>query len=59
MKNSEVLEFVQAGNRMLLSENIPKEIQDLIQQCWDQDPQKRPDFVAISKLMTEISSNTN
>ena len=58
-KNQEVLEFVKVGNRMIISEKIPKEIQDLILQCWDQDPEKRPNFVAISKMVTQVYEAIN
>ena len=54
LKNAEVVEFVKSGNRMTLSETVPKEIQELIQHCWDQDPIKRPQFSEISKLLKQI-----
>ena len=57
LKNAEVVKFVGAGNRMTLSKNIPKGMQDLIQQCWDQDPVKRPTFTETSKLLKEIHEN--
>ena len=56
MRNVEVMEFVKAGKRLDLSKNIPKEIQQLIQQCWDQDTSKRPNFPEISKLLKEIEN---
>ena len=59
MKNQEVVEFVNAGNRMMLSEKIPKAIQDLLLQCRDQDPEKRPNFVAISKMVTQVYEAIN
>ena len=57
LQNAQVVEFVKSGNRMTLSTNIPKGIQDLIHQCWDQDPVKRPTFAETSKLLKEIHEN--
>ena len=57
MKNIEVVKFVKAGKRLDLSENVPKEIQQLIQQCWDQEASKRPNFTEISRLLKEIEKS--
>lgn len=37
--------------------DTPRPIQDLIEQCWDDDPRARPSFEAISKSLEEIKKS--
>lgn len=50
--NSEIAKFVTKGNRPTIPGGISGELRDLITQCWDADPAKRPKFDTITeKLM--------
>ena len=43
--DSEILkEVIEKAERPKFTENVPKVYQDLIVQCWSQDPKKRPSF---------------
>ncbi|ELU04879.1 hypothetical protein CAPTEDRAFT_138341, partial [Capitella teleta] len=35
--------------------DIPKALLDLMQECWDEDPNSRPDFVEIKKKFTSMN----
>ena len=59
LKSVEVQHFVKSGNRMTISDKLTKEIRKLIKQCWDQDPERRPNFGAISKTVTEAYDSAN
>jgi len=49
----QVQTFLCAGNRPLLPNDCPKFLSDLIEDCWNQDPLKRPEFKEISALLEE------
>jgi len=38
--------------------DVPVEIQDIIRNGWDSDPNKRPDFVQIEKILKEVLDRT-
>ncbi|OHT14550.1 hypothetical protein TRFO_15104 [Tritrichomonas foetus] len=44
--------FVRSGERPTIPEYIPDYTAGLIEQCWAQDPQDRPDFEKIVEVMT-------
>lgn len=40
--------------RFFSEDNVPPAVQSLIRECWDQDSDKRPDFLAIGKVLKSI-----
>jgi len=49
-----IRELVLGGQRLELKDipnNVPKEITSLIEECWDQQPTKRPCFTGIQLII--------
>jgi len=44
-------------SRPLIPNHLHKSIVLLIQECWDEDPNRRPTFLAITDRLTELSGN--
>lgn len=42
---------------MTKPENCSKELFDLMTQCWDEDPDARPDFTTIRRKIEELIGN--
>jgi deleted-in-malignant-brain-tumors protein 1 len=47
ISNSEILTFVEAGNRLKAPKGCPEEIYDIMDSCWREDAKFRPTFTAI------------
>jgi hypothetical protein len=45
---------VLAGQRPPVDLSVPKQLQDLIGTCWDQQPEQRPDFVSILEQLNTM-----
>jgi CRP-like cAMP-binding protein len=64
MDNLEALEFPQKvareGFRLPVPQDVPRPIAELIEQCWDAEPGKRPTFTLVrrrlQKFLTELSA---
>jgi len=52
----QLVEFITKGNRIEVPKNIPPKIATMITQCWDQQPDKRPDFTKIVRELDQIHS---
>uniref|UniRef100_A0AC35GNR8 Protein kinase domain-containing protein n=1 Tax=Panagrolaimus sp. PS1159 TaxID=55785 RepID=A0AC35GNR8_9BILA len=48
MSNSEMIEFLQSGQRLKCPMKTPHLIYDLMQNCWKKEPKDRPKFNEIS-----------
>jgi hypothetical protein len=44
MSNMEVFEAVQKGYRMKIPENFPPVIKQIVELCWQENPDHRPNF---------------
>jgi hypothetical protein len=55
-KRSEIIERVKKGERppILDSDKWSKAFRELVEDCWHQDPKKRPSFRAIHKRLLKI-----
>lgn len=51
------LDSVLSGDRPTLPDDIPREIQLLIDRCWHSDPIRRPSFEMITSDMTRLLQN--
>lgn len=51
MKKPDVMSLVCSSERPELGNDISKDLRDLIESCWNQDPKKRPSFVNIMQKM--------
>ncbi|CAJ0954362.1 unnamed protein product, partial [Mesorhabditis belari] len=59
MDPTDVLSFLEDGNRLELSESTPKLISSLIESCWLEEPTERPDFSHLQKqFYQEMESNS-
>jgi serine/threonine protein kinase len=53
----DIRDFVVAGNRLKLPHSgYPKQCGKLIERCWEQDPEKRPEFKNVSIALGRILS---
>lgn len=50
----EFRKLIQAGHRPVKTDAIPEPVWELIQRCWDHDPEKRP---SCSEILTIIKEN--
>jgi hypothetical protein len=49
---------VLAGQRPPVDLSVPKQLQDLISTCWDQQPEQRPTFVSILEQLNAMLKQT-
>ncbi|RHZ79124.1 hypothetical protein Glove_151g86 [Diversispora epigaea] len=52
--NSHLALAIASGYRPKIDENIPLEYANLMKQCWDADPDNRPDALALKKKMRSL-----
>jgi serine/threonine protein kinase len=52
--DTRIIARVQNGNREDLPENLPRGCKELIQQCWDANPLKRPRAVDLVQMLDQI-----
>uniref|UniRef100_A0A914PMP1 Protein kinase domain-containing protein n=1 Tax=Panagrolaimus davidi TaxID=227884 RepID=A0A914PMP1_9BILA len=57
MTNVEMLEFLQAGNRLEKPALAPDAIYDLMLDCWKRDPAERPSFSVIGGVLRGMLEN--
>ena len=48
-----VLDQLEAGYTMDPPDNCPEEVYDIMCSCWNMDPDSRPCFVDLSKLLSK------
>ena len=58
MRNAEVVTKVCAGYRMQRPPNCPKVVYQIMLDCWKEEPDIRPSFVAITKRLEELYSTS-
>ena len=54
VKNDEVINMIEMGKRLPLPPNCPAPLFDLLNQCWQYDPQDRPMFTKLEHMLTAI-----
>lgn len=60
MNNAEVLKQVELGYRMPIPTGCPPALYEIMYQCWNKDPQKRPTFATLKwKLDEFFETDTN
>ena len=52
--NDVVIERVLSGYRMPLPENCPNSLYDIMYECWNADPEKRPTFVQLAQKINGV-----
>jgi len=52
--NMQVQEQIKQGKRPSMDKPFPNGIPEIIERCWDQDPNKRPRFDAICSKLNDI-----
>ena len=57
MSNEKVFEKVKNDYRMPAPDNCPNEIYQIMLQCWNNDPQKRPTFQQLYEEIQKLSNN--
>jgi fyn-related kinase len=58
LRNAEVIQMLKHGHRMECPSNCPEELYDLMLQCWNEDPHKRPTFESLRFLLEDFFSIT-
>jgi len=53
------MSVARSDSRPKLPANLPKNIADLIQQCWNKDPARRLDFEQVTQLLTQFREELN
>ena len=53
LTNQEMLEFLQAGNRLEQPPGTPDEIYEIMLSCWREQPSDRPNFATIADLLRQ------
>ncbi|XP_075032786.1 protein-tyrosine kinase 6 isoform X2 [Mixophyes fleayi] len=56
VSNSELLEFLKKGKRMKAPENCSNKVYNVMLECWDENPKKRPTF---NELKVSIDNLAN
>lgn len=54
MDNSSIYDELQKGYRMAQPPNTSNELYDLMRQCWEKNPNLRPDFTGIRRRIEEL-----
>ena len=55
ISNSQVVEYVKAGNKLCLSEAIPEDLRELLARCWEYECKDRPTIKDIVEILEENS----
>lgn len=53
----DIQNFVKEGKRLEIPKSVPRQIRVLIERCWDQEPNNRPDFGSIVKDLEALYQN--
>lgn len=56
LSNRECRERVELGYRMPAPDGTPSEVYDVMMKCWEYEPENRPSFVGVHKLLKDIVS---
>jgi tRNA A-37 threonylcarbamoyl transferase component Bud32 len=55
----EIARFVMEGNREKIPKDCPSEFKELIEQCWSQEPNQRPEFQEIVTRLEQMVESCN
>jgi len=50
----EIETFIMENNRLPIPSSVPSDISQMIEECWDQEPSKRPDFAGICEKLNKL-----
>lgn len=53
--NAEVVSMIKQGYTPTIPLVYPKDVQDIMKSCWRKAPEKRPSFLYISMLLTNVN----
>ena len=57
MDDNEVLQYISGHSMCLLIPNdYPHQVQNIMKACWQKDPLQRPSFLLIAHVLTDIIS---
>ena len=56
IQNSDVAQLVKAGYRMPCPRGCPPDIYEIMQNCWKENPEERPNFSAIKTSLMPVKS---
>ncbi len=54
----DIAQFIVDGNREKIPKDCPSDFAQLIERCWSQDPEQRPDFQTIVERLEKIVQDT-
>jgi hypothetical protein len=52
--NEVVIERVTSGFRLSPPTNCPDDVYDVMYKCWNEDPEKRPNFADLSQIVCKL-----
>ncbi|KAJ7372085.1 hypothetical protein OS493_020509 [Desmophyllum pertusum] len=55
MNSEEVLSYVASGGRLPRTSSMSSELYNLMLQCWQENPSKRPKFRSIASWMETVA----
>jgi serine/threonine protein kinase len=55
----EIARFVMEGNREKIPKDCPSDFKELIEQCWSQEPNQRPEFQEIATRLEQMVESCN
>ena len=58
MTNSEVLQQLERGYRHPKPQNTPDQMYEVMKNCWNHDPEKRPTFEFLYTVMEDFNTFT-
>lgn len=58
MTNPEVIRFLEKGSRMQRLESWPRELYDIMMQCWKNKPEERPTFDYLQSVLGDFYTAT-
>lgn len=54
LTNMEMLEFIQAGNRLELPKHCPESVYNVMVKCWKELSEDRPTFKEIGEIFRQL-----
>jgi len=54
MNHEEVIKYIQEGETLIMPDNTPDQVYDIMKHCWAVQPVRRPSFAGLHKSVTML-----